>query len=138
MPMIDVKSAKDLKDLARQCFINFHELGKKMDIINDEVYDFGNGNSTGTKPTGKNTFDIIYIGDTNTYITKDSSGDLTFHDANAGTVTLTQLKLMAAIFWSFGDAFGIKMGNLANQELMIGITEDADGVTIFNSTSEVE
>jgi len=63
---------------------------------------------------------------------------LVFRDANAGEVTLSQIKTLLAILWTYGDALGIKMTNLAGTEMMVGITEDADGVTLFTDNSEVE
>ena len=140
MPMQDVKSAHDLDDLKRMAFVNFHEIEKKLNMVNDEVKDFTTSRSAspGGGAANSNTFDTVYLQDANTYITRSSSGDLVFHDAKAGSITLSQIKVMLAILWTYGDAVGIKFTNLAGTERMVGITEDADGVTLFYNESEVE
>lgn len=140
MPMIDTKTARDMSDLARQCFINFHDIEKKLNMVNDEVKDFTTSKSSSASggAANSNTFDTVYLKDANTYLTRNSSGDLVFHDANAGTITLSQIKVMLAILWTYGDAIGVKFTNLAGTERMVGITEDADGVTIFYNNDEVE
>ena len=59
----------------------------------------------GTDADGK----VVPFGDENTGVEKDESGNLTFKDANAGTITLTALKSMRNIWinttcvWGAGD-----------------------------------
>lgn len=141
MSMIDVKSAKTLEELKRQTFINFHEIEKKLGIVGDNVIDYATSGSPGGSTGGGgygDTFDKVFLKDANTWITRNNAGDLVFRDANSGEVTLAQIKVLLAILWTYGDALGIKMTNLAGTERMVGITEDADGLTIFYSNSEVE
>jgi len=136
--MIDVKTARDIEELKRQTFVNFRDIDRKMRVIDENVVDFGSETVKSPTAPGGNIFDTVYLKDSGTYITRNGSGDLVFHDANTGSVTLAQIKILLAILWTYGDALGIKMKNLAGTELMVGITEDADGVAIFNDTSEVE
>lgn len=141
--ILDVKTAHDIEELKRQAHVNFVEISQKLGIIGDVAVDYATGaaktaTSGGSSPGGSNTFNTIYLKDSSTWITRDGSGNLVFRDANAGEVTLSQIKTLLAILWTYGDALGIKMKNLAGTEMMVGITEDADGVTLFTDNSEVE
>ena len=63
---------------------------------------------------------------------------MVFHDVNAGDITLTQIATLISILWTSGSAYGVKFANAAGTEKLIGLMEDADGITYFNDTSEVE
>jgi hypothetical protein len=137
--MINVLDAVNFDQFKEFVFKNFTEAKQKLDTIGDVAVDYASSKVITTTPGGGgDIFDTVYLKDAATWITRDSSGNLVFRDAIAGSITLSQIKTLLAILWTFGDAFGVKMSNLAGTELMVGITEDADGVTIFNDTSEVE
>ena len=138
MPMQDVKAANSIDELKRMAFVNFHMIQKHMDVVEDNVIDTSTTEIKTTTATGGNLFDIVYLKDNSTWITRNASGDLVLHDKKAGDITLSQIKVLLAILWTYGDALGVKMKNLAGTELMVGITEDADGLTFFTSDSEVE
>jgi len=84
------------------------------------------------------TFEKIYLGSEDTYITYNETGDLVFHDIHNGDVTLTEIKNILDIYWTYGKAFGVWAGNLAGEKKRTGITEDADGLTYFNDEDEIE
>ncbi len=142
MSLIDVKTARDISELKRQAFVNFLEISRKLDLIGDSVIDYSSGNIVINAGSGgggsSNTFDIIYLKDTATWITRNGAGDLVLRDANAGEVTLSEIKTLLNILWTFGSAYGVKFANAAGTEKMIGLMEGADGITYFNNTSEVE
>jgi hypothetical protein len=56
--------------------------------------------TTGTLGAGAITGTSVSLNDTNTQITEDGSGNLTFKDAVAGTTTLTALKSMRNVWIS--------------------------------------
>lgn len=138
MSMQDVKTARDIEDLKLRIFANFHELFEKLEQVGENVIDYNTGNVIAPSGPGGNMFDTIYLKDANTYITRDGDGDMVFHDANSGTITLAQIKLIVDIFWSYGNAYGVKFANKAGTERYIHLYEDADGVGVASAAADVE
>lgn len=137
--MINVLDAKDIDQLKEFIFKNFIEAAKKLDTIGEVAVDYESSTViTPTSGSGGNMFDAVYFKDLNTHITRNGTGDLVFTDINAGSITLSQIKAVVDILWTFGDAVGVKFTNAAGAVKRIGLTEDADGITYFNDTGEVE
>jgi len=106
--------------------------------INQQVFMFGGNDSLKIIEDGIQVNDTIEFVDSSVKIYVDGGGNLTFVDKNNTAVTLTALKNISDIYWSFGSAYGVKFANAAGTEKMIGLMEDADGITYFDDTSEVE
>ena len=61
MPMQDVKNARDINDLKRMAFVNFNEIEKKLNMVNDEVKDFTPVTEVTTR-IGLNVADFLAAG----------------------------------------------------------------------------
>lgn len=106
--------------------------------INQQIFMFGDNESLSIISNGINVNNTIEFVNSSVKIYVDGDGNLTFVDKNNTAVTLTDIKNITDMFWSYGSAKGIKFTNAAGTEKMIGLMEGADGVTYFNDTSEVE
>jgi hypothetical protein len=136
--MRNVLNTTSDEEFRKLVFQNFLEAARKLDVIGDVSVDYEGGTSIAPTAPGGSTFDTIYLKDANTYITRNEAGDMVFHDVNAGDITLTQIATLISILWTSGSAYGVKFANAAGTEKLIGLMEDADGITYFNDTSEVE
>jgi len=119
---------------------NYAETGtiNRSNNVNQQIFMFEDNESLSIVEDGILVNNSVYFSNKAIRIYGDESGNLVFVDKNNTAITLSDIVSIANMYWSFGSAYGVKFANAAGTEKMIGLMEDADGITLFNDTSEVE
>jgi hypothetical protein len=144
--MINVLTTEDFDLFKNAVFRNFQEVADLLRAVkapesNQTGVPPSSGGSTTPSSGGGTTpdiYDVLYVGDYATKIYRSDSGDLTFEDVNAGAITLSQIAAVVSILWTFGDAFGIKAGNVAGTTKYFGLNVTEDGWNIYDAPEDAE
>lgn len=136
--MINVMTAKDFSELRQALFKNFLEVQRLQEVVEKRIVDETSSGATSSDGGMAISGGTLIFEDYGARIYVDEEGNLTFEDANAGAITLSQIAAMIAILWRNGSAYGIKSANNAGTEKYFGLNGTSDGWNIYDSPTDSE